>query len=108
MTTVISPRLRMFLGDLGTNAQEYFCISGLEKFVEIPEAKYYWVEASDKQFPERNGIAIEVRFIDGELECLDGRVWRNLYFAIRIYVEKFGCFANGPPKKIYFRLWYQE
>lgn len=113
MATVISPRLEKFprFGelDLGTKNRSYFCIGKLKGFVEIPKAKYYWVEASTKQFPERNGVAVRVKSsLRGGLDYFKKKEWFSLEDVLGKYLDKLGLEEDSGSKKIYFRLWYQE
>ena len=108
MVTVITPRLTSVNGDLGTMGQCYFCLVSLQKFVEVPEAKYYWVEASDKQFKERNGCAVEVKLEIVYPMVKLGDIWIDFEFVITKHLKKLGVIFYGKSKVIYFRLWYQE
>ena len=110
MTTVISPRLTLDGSFLSTRSNvSYFFRSDPAAFVEVPEAEYYWVEASDKQFKERNGCAVEVKLDDkGYACCRINNKWMTLESVIDNCLKKLGVIVDGPSKKIWFRLWYQE
>ena len=90
-----------------------FCLRKLENFVEIPEAKWYWIEASDRQWEDRSGIRVGV--ICGVCDCCLQVVGVGIISCIDISLAERICkklgidmSGNRKPKTIFFRLLYQE
>ena len=86
----------------------FFCTSRLGKFIEIPEAESYWVEATTEQWPDGSGSRVEVWFDDGDYWCRSqGQRGRDILMGtLGRYLKKLGVKRDGQPKTVYFRLLY--
>ena len=95
-----------------SSGMSFFCLDLLEKHVCISNARAYWAEASDEQWPDGSGLWAQVKLGDGEnpkYKTEDDRSpWLELPPVCVRYLKKFGCKPDGPPKTIYFRLLYED
>ncbi len=111
---VSSPRLHRFHDDLVTKKGNYIelvCVNELEKHVEVPDSTGYWLEASDRQWPNRNGTRVKVKigyYTPWYASDFTRGNWHELYSGLCPYLRKLGCKPGGPAKTIYFRLLYEE
>lgn len=121
MKTVLSPKLFNDGFVLATARDTYWCcVSALEKYVEIPPAKCYWLQASTKQWEDRSGVALAVRikspldvrwltnYHNAEWRVAPGEAWQLLYDVLNKSLRHLGLHSDGPSKTIYFRLLYEE
>ena len=113
--TVMSPKLEKVLGGLVgvCSGEDWFCFDMLRRLVEMPDARYYWVEGSTHQWPDGSGTQVYVRLIERESgarwsEFRHRRRFRGMYLEVDRLVEKLGAESNGDAVAIYFRLWYGD
>ncbi len=95
-------------------APDYWCcIKALERYIEVPKAEIYWLEASNQQWKDRSGTAaqIQARFycpLQFAYRTNAIRRWSPLYPAITRSLVRLGADVRGGIKTIYFRLLYKE
>lgn len=83
------------------------CLEYLRKHVEVPDAKFYDVQVSTRQWRDRSGTAVEVARVGGDLtyrQCGDGGYWGEMYVEAEDFLKDFGVTAK--PMTIYWRLRY--
>ncbi len=120
MTVVISPKMVEFGGcdDLvmaSNRDHELFCFHVLEELFDCPRNRFYWIEASDRQWKDGSGTRVEITFmlglsIDIEYSIDDGAYEGFLYkeAIIERALRKLGVLRDGKSKVVYFRLLYEE
>jgi hypothetical protein len=90
--------------------RDVFCVDELQKFVNVPKAKSYWVQARRKQWANRSGSPVKLQ--------LDKRGWLTYWnadhhnyecmiFPLGDYAQKLGI-KPGQTAMIYICLLYEE
>ena len=99
---------------------DIFNISDLLKHYNVPpidRLAYIWVELSNRQFPDRQGVAFKFRFWKGIYGWPDDLDIRLALHNIECTWEPFGCYdkrlkrlgvCSGKWTKLYVALWYEE
>ena len=117
MNILSSPALIMLRGkqelrDRRTD-RVWFCTDELDKFVEIPLARLYWMEASETQWVDQSGTAIEVKRITkfefATYYKTENNEWGRIYNIVGRHfcnwLDKFKF--KGDMTTVYFRLLYR-
>jgi len=112
--SVITPRLISdhefnFLCD-SESGQDFFCVDELQKFMNVPRAKSYWVQARRKQWADRSGSPVKVR-PDKEGYLAYWNAFQHDYdYVLSVlddYAQKLGI-KRDQTAMIYICLWYEE
>jgi hypothetical protein len=94
---------------LQEDGRPYFCYGALSKWAELPIARYYWVEGSTHQWRNGSGQPVAAQLIGRSAWYYgDNGVIHPLWSTTNPYLRRLGIEPDGPPKRIYFRVWYQE
>lgn len=121
MAVVRSPKLTMVLdswhsdGDWLCKADliedNWLCVEELSKFIHIPKAKFYWLEANTQQWKDRSGCRVEVYLAicrSPKYRLNRNTPWLSLAFPLIGFLQKLGLTTEIDFKTVYFRLLYQE
>ena len=80
----------------------------LSNYIDIPDAKHYWVEFSKKQFKERNGILISFVYTGWEVHMFMDRKFSYVDYVLESFFE------SVLPREdklcdvdLYVRVWYK-
>ena len=91
--------------------ESFFCLGPLQREIDVPDAAAYWGEASDKQWPDKSGLKVEVRvnvFLCAWYKTHEMTGFSLLWATCTPSLRQLGCVPDGPAKTIYFRLVYEE
>lgn len=109
MNIAESPRLHVNCKTLGTHTEDWACVYAIEREVEFPEARWYWIQLSEKQWPDGSGCRVTARRMGPDLHCrFRAESWSWAPPVLLGLGRKLDIKLDKTPRTFYFRLLYEE
>ena len=89
------------------SGQGYLNWEYLSEYIDIPDAKYYWIEISNKQFKEKNGVLFPTLYTGLSFHFAKDGHYSLLGYGMVYGIKKVSEFGLELCFDLYVRIWYK-